>query len=233
MCRDGPPVFARTAAQTMALSDPGTPIERKKTLGSQFNTSETVALSSKVWPASFLNTDNGSKLRVLLKQEAHIWLRCMINLAGSWHMHLGLQHHLSLHQRFSTPTNRHCVTKAGRFHIDSATSKRLSSPVAGFGASHRALHKNDLAKLNVEYHRLMRMVVGLPGHGAFRLRWAEALVCHMHRGSMDIGLLCCNLALGTLDPHDYGMEHQGRTATHTTSLHLGNSAGNILSPERL
>ena len=30
MCRDGPPVFARTAAQTMALSDPGTPIERKK-----------------------------------------------------------------------------------------------------------------------------------------------------------------------------------------------------------
>ena len=77
-------------------------------------------------------------------------------------MHLDLQHHLSLHQRFSTPTNRHCVTKAGRFHIDSATSKRLSSPVAGFGASHRALHKNDLAKLNVEYHRLMRMVVGLP-----------------------------------------------------------------------
>ena len=61
------------------------------------------------------------------------------------------------------------MTKTGPFHIDSATSQRLFSPVAGFGASHRALHKNDLAKLDVEYRRLMRLVVGLPAGQCFRI----------------------------------------------------------------
>ena len=38
--------------------------------------------------------------------------------------------------------------------------EKVISPVACFGASHRAIHKNDLAKLDVENRRLMRMVVG-------------------------------------------------------------------------
>ena len=33
---------------------------------------------------------------------------------------------------------------------------------ACFGASHRAIHKNDFAKLDVESRRFMRMVVGPP-----------------------------------------------------------------------
>ena len=96
--------------------------------------------------------------------------------------------------------------------------EKVVSPVACFGASQRAIHKNDLAKLDVEYRRLMRMVVGPPADanwaspwheilygwnnknsGAVGLRWIETLVCHMRRSSMEV---CCNLALATLDSQD-------------------------------
>ena len=40
--------------------------------------------------------------------------------------------------------------------------EKIKPAVACFAASHRAIHKNDLAKFDVEYRRLMRMVVGLP-----------------------------------------------------------------------
>ena len=46
--------------------------------------------------------------------------------------------------------------------IKSFSFEKVISPVACFGASHRAIHKDDLAKLDVEYRRLMRMVVGPP-----------------------------------------------------------------------
>ena len=59
------------------------------------------------------------------------------------------------------------------------------------------------------------------GIGAVGLRWIETLVCHMHRGSMEVRFLCCNLAVGTLDSQDSASEHQRTTDTRTTCLHLG------------
>ena len=44
--------------------------------------------------------------------------------------------------------------------------------------------------------------VELESTGAVGLRWAAALVCHTHTGSMEMCLLCCNRALGTLDPQE-------------------------------
>ncbi|MCV6576771.1 MAG: hypothetical protein OIF58_13650, partial [Cohaesibacter sp.] len=44
-----------------------------------------------------------------------------------------------------------------------------------FGASHRAIHKDDLAKLDVEYRRLLRMVVGPPADTNWASPWHEIL----------------------------------------------------------
>ena len=49
------------------------------------------------------------------------------------------------------------------------------SPVACFGASHRAIHKDDLAKLDVEYRRLMRMIVGPLADTNWASPWHEIL----------------------------------------------------------
>ncbi len=97
------------------------------------------------------------------------------------------------------------------FYIRSDISKKNTS-----GASHRAIHKDDLAKLDEEYRRLMRMVVGPPAdtnwvspwhdilhgwnnkvqmlqdHAGTFFFWTETLVCYMHGSSLEICILCCN-----------------------------------------
>ena len=63
---------------------------------------------------------------------------------------------------FFTLTNGYCVTQACPFYIGSDTSKKLyQSPVACFGASHRAIHKHDLAKLAWIYRRRLIGYIGL------------------------------------------------------------------------
>ena len=52
----------------------------------------------------------------------------------------------------------------------------------------------------------------------------HSLVCHTHQSSTEVCFLCCNLAFGTLDPQDSGMEHQRTTETRTACPHLGNIA---------
>ena len=63
------------------------------------------------------------------------------------------------------------MTKAYPFY----NFEKVISPVACFGASHRAIHKDDLAKLDVEYRRLMRMVVGPPTDTNWASPWHEIL----------------------------------------------------------
>ena len=53
--------------------------------------------------------------------------------------------------------------------------EKTISPVACFGASHRAIHKDDLAKLDVEYRRLLRIVVGPPTDTNWASPWHEIL----------------------------------------------------------
>ena len=64
-------------------------------------------------------------------------------------------------------------------------------------------------------------------------RWTATLVCHMHRSSVEICILCCNFTSRTMDPQDSRMEHERATETRATGLHLGNSAANIFDLERL
>ena len=86
-------------------------------------------------------------------------------------MHLDLQHHLQ--------------AASGAFHANKWTlcekgvsvlhKLRLSPPVACFGASHRAIHKDDLAKLDAEYRPLMHTVVGPPARTNWASPWHEIL----------------------------------------------------------
>ena len=114
------------------------------------------------------------------------------------------------------------------------------SPVACFGESHRAIHKDAVAELDVEYRRLMRTVVGPPAstnwaspwhtlardvtlveqqsRGAVGLCGIETLVCHMHGGSMDVFVFCRNFAVCPME-------------TRTVCLHSGKSAANVLHVE--
>ena len=115
------------------------------------------------------------KLRVLKQEEAHKWLGCMISAAGSRNTHLDLQHHLQAASR-AFHANKWILCGKGVSILHRLRYfEKVISPVACFGASHRAIHKDDLAKLDVEYRRLMRMVVGPPTDTNWASPWHEIL----------------------------------------------------------
>ena len=118
---------------------------------------------------------HGIKLRVLKHEEAHKWLGCMISAAGSRNTHLDLQHHLQAASR-AFHANKWILCDKGVSILHRLRYfDKVVSPVACFGASHRAIHKHDLAKLDVEYRRLMRMVVGPPADTNWASPWHDIL----------------------------------------------------------
>ena len=166
-------LFARTAAEAMALLDDL--ICKLQNIGLQLNAAKTVVLTSEVRPPSSLHTNNGVKLRVLKQEEAHKWLGCVISAAGSRNTHLDLQHHLQAASR-AFHANKWILCDKGVSILHRLRYfEKVISPVACFGASHRAIHKDDLAKLDVEYRRLMRKVVGPPTDTNWASPWHEIL----------------------------------------------------------
>ena len=166
-------LFARTAAEAMALLDDL--VRKLQNIGLQLNAAKTVVLTSEVQPPSSLHMNNGTVLRVLKQEEAHKWLGCMISAAGSRNTHLDLQHHLQAASR-AFHANKWILCDKGVSILHRLRYfDKVVSPVACFGASHRAIHKDDLAKLDVEYRRLMRMVVGPPADTNWASPWHDIL----------------------------------------------------------
>ena len=60
------------------------------------------------------------------------------------------------------------MKKACPFFHQLCYLERVKSPVVCFCASHRAIHKGDLTNLDVEYRRLLCMVVGLTAILAYK-----------------------------------------------------------------
>ena len=163
-------LFARTAAEAMALLDDL--VRKLQNIGLQLNAAKTVVLTSEVQPPSSLHTNNGVKLRVLKQEEAHKWLGCMISATGSRNTHLDLQHHLQAASRAFHANKWTLCDKGVSILHRLRYFEKIISPVACFGASHRAIHKDDL---DVEYRRLLRMVVGPPTDTNWASPWHEIL----------------------------------------------------------
>ena len=140
-------LFARTAAEAMALLDDL--VRKLQKIGLQLNATKTIVLTSEVQPPSSLHTKNGIVLRVLKQEEAHKWLGCMISAAGSRNTHLDLQHHLQAASRVFHANKWILCDKGVSILHRLRYFDKVVSPVACFGASHRAIHKDDLAKLDV------------------------------------------------------------------------------------
>ena len=160
-------LFARTAAEAMALLDDL--VRKLQKIGLQLNAAKTVVLTSGVQPPCSLHKNNGTVLRVLQQEEAHKWLGCMISAARSRNTHLQ-----AASRAFHA--NKWILCDKGLSISHRLQFDKVVSPVACSGASHRAIHKDDLAKLDVEYRRLMRMVVGPPADTNWALPWHDILL---------------------------------------------------------
>ena len=95
--------------------------------------------------------------------------------AGSRKTHLDPQHHLQAASR-AFHANKWILCDKGVSVLHRRRYfEKVIFPVACPGAAHRAIHKDDLAKLDVEYRRLMRMIVGPLAHTNWASPWHEIL----------------------------------------------------------
>jgi len=161
-----PFLFARTAAEAMAPLDDR--VHKLQNIGLQCNTGKTIVVTSGIQPPSFSHSHNGNKLRVLQQNEAQKWLGCMINAAGPWNTLQAASRVLHANKWTLCDKGLSILHKLRYF-------EKVISPVACFGAPHRATHEDDVAKLDVEYRRLMRMVVGPPADANWASPWHEIL----------------------------------------------------------
>ena len=161
----------------------------------------------------------------------------MINAARSRSTSLDFQHPETASKTFhANKCSRECEKGVSYINTNALKNSKNFFPSC---ASHRAIHKNALAKFDDEYRRRARMVVGPPANITWASPWndrveqrstdvvglprAATLVCHMHDKNINTCLLCCKFALGTVDPQESGMEQQKATEKRAT-----NCAGKIL-----
>ena len=189
-------LFARTAAEAMALLNDF--VRKLQNIGLRLIAAKTVVLTSEVQPPASLHTNNGVKLRVETRRGTQMaWLHdqcCRIKE----HASLDLQHQLHAASRVchANSANKLILCDKGVSILHRLRYfEKIISPVACFGASHRAIHKDDLAKLDVEYHRLMRMVVGPPADTNWASPWHDILHGWNNKAQMLSTTLDWNLGL--------------------------------------
>lgn len=117
-------------------------------VGLILNVEKTVVMTTEAQPPQHLILSSGHRIQILPRSTSHRWLGCMLSAGESQQQHEDITHHLA------------------------AASKSF---YANFAAGHRTLHKCDLQRLDVEYKRLLRAVVGPPGSISWDGPWHEIL----------------------------------------------------------
>ena len=161
----------------------------------------------------------------LQDQGTHIWISNII---------------FKLHQELFMQTNGYCVTKACPFYTGSDISIRLYPQLIVL--VHHTVPFTKMISQNWTYACWHQLGIAMARCFAWMEqqstdtvgpRWTATLVCHMHRSSLELCILCCNFTSRTMDPQDSRKEHERAAETRATGLHLGNSAANIFDLERL
>ena len=136
---------------------------------------KTVIMTTEAQPPQHIVLSSGHQIQVLPRSASHRWLGCMLSAGGSPQQHEDVTHHVAAASK-SFYANGWILRDR-----NISLSKRLKffdavvSPVACFAAGHRTIHKPDLHRMDVEYKRLLRAVVGPPGNISWDDPWHETL----------------------------------------------------------
>ena len=144
-------------------------------VGLIFNAEKTVIMTTEAQPPQHIVFSSGHQIQVLPRSASHRWLGGMLSAGGSPQQHEDVTHHVAAASK-SFYANGWILRDR-----NVSLSKRLKffdavvSPVACFAAGHRTIHKPDLHRMDVEYKRLLRAVVGPPGNISWDDPWHETL----------------------------------------------------------
>ena len=134
---------------------------------------KTKVLTTEAQPPSCLCILGADPIQVLEREGCHKLLGCRLSTATSDAVTADLDFHL---QNASEAFWKHkwvlCdknVSLAHRLEY----FQSVASPVACFASGHRAVHTQHLHKMDVEFRRLLRHLVGPPGGVDWSLPWHE------------------------------------------------------------
>ena len=132
-------------------------------------------ITTQAQPPPFLTTSTGAVIKVKEKETGHKWLGCMLSAAGSKNAILDIDYHLQSASRAFFANKWIFLSRNVSIRNKLKFFNAIVTPIACFGAGPRCIHNADMAKLDINFRRMIRSVVGAPNQICRGDPWHEIL----------------------------------------------------------
>ena len=166
-------VFAKSYDELSALTD--ALATELAAVGLILNASKTVVLTTEAQAPEHLHTQAGFCFKVIDQSAGHKWLGGVLSASGLHRHTLDLNYHLQAANKAFYANRWLLCDRSVSLQARLRLFASLITPVACFASGHRVVYKDDLRKLDVEFRKLMRQVVGPPGGVDWSQPWHEIL----------------------------------------------------------
>ena len=109
------------------------------------------------------------------KEAGHKWLGCMLSAAGSKNAILDIDYHLQSASRAFFANKWILLSRNVSIRNKLKFFNAIVTPIACFGAGPGCIHNADMAKLDINFRRMIRSVVGAPDGICWGDPWHEIL----------------------------------------------------------
>ena len=143
--------------------------------GLKLNADKTVLITTQAQPPPFLIISRGGVIKVKHKESGHKWLGCMLSAAGSKNASLDIDYHLQSASRAFFANKWILLSRNVSIRNTLKFFDAIVTPIACFGAGPRCIHSADMVKLDINFRRMLRSLVGAPGGICWGDPWHEIL----------------------------------------------------------
>ena len=157
---DGILLFAKTPDEAKLLLD--ALVDELAKVGLILNAAKTVVMTTQAQPPRHILTRTGAAIQVLPRDAAHKWLGCMLAVGGSGTHHLDVDYHLAAANKAFFANRAMLCDRNVSLTARLGFFGRVVTSVACFGAGVWKPYSDSMHKVDVEFRRLLRQVVGPP-----------------------------------------------------------------------
>ena len=143
--------------------------------GLKLNAEKTVLITTQAQPPPFLTTSTGDLLKVKQKESGHKWLGCMLSAGGSKNSTLDIDYHLQSASRAFFANQWIFLSRNVSIRNKLKFFDAIVTPIACFGPGPRCIHNADMVKLDINFRRMLRCLVGAPVGICWGDPWHEIL----------------------------------------------------------
>ena len=114
-------------------------------------------------------------MKVKQRESGHKWLGCMLSAAGSKNAILDIDYHLQSASRAFFADKWSFLSRNVSIRNKLKFFDAIVIRIACFGAGPRCIHNTDMVKLDINFQRMLRCLVGAPSGICLGDPWHETL----------------------------------------------------------